>query len=175
MDLIKFQSKIDKYIISHNYNLKDSLSETTVNNMLNKVFNNLNTNSNQNGGNIILPSEFFGKESGAYVESNEGSPVVTDDTIRAPLEQTNFPLDGGACPTCTLGNYNNNYSFFTQKDINNLNKAGMISVTRNNYKNATELLNQNLKNMLHSTFESVKNKNNTIGKVHFQKVLKNFN
>lgn len=175
MDIFKFQNKLDKYISFHNYNLKDSLSENTMNNMLNKLFNNLNTNSVQNGGNVVLPSEYFGNDSGAYVESNEGSPVITDDTIRAPLEQTNFPLDGGGCPVCVLGNYSDKYSFFTQKDISNLNKAGMIRVTRNNYKNSVELLNNNLKNMLHNTFSSVKNKNNTIGKVHFQKALKKFN
>ena len=117
--------------------------------MLNKVFNNLNTNSVQHGGNIVLPSEYFGNDSGAYVESDGGSPVVTDDTIRAPLEQTTFSLEGGACPVCVLGNYCNNYSFFTQKDINNLNKAGMIRVTRNDYRNATELLNQNFKILLY--------------------------
>ena len=50
----------------------------------------------------------------------------------------------------------------------------MISINRSNYKNAVGLLNQNLKNMLHSSFSNVKNKNKVIGQVHFQKAIKNF-
>ena len=61
---------------------------------------------------------------------------------------------------------------FVQKDIKELNKNNFIRVTNKDYKSATKEINSHLTNILHATFYNVKNKNNLVGKVHFQKVIK---
>ena len=171
MDISKFENKFYKYIQSQNYIMKEKLPENILNNMLNKLFQNLNYNIAQNGGTLtmpVLPSEYFGENSGNYEasEQSETNQVVSDPVVSEDLIQTN---GGSSYPLSS-----STYSFFTQSDLKNLSKANVLNIKKNNYKGGVNLLNYNLKNIIHNSFNNVKNKNNIISKVHFQKTLKNF-
>ena len=173
MDISKFENKFYKYIQSQNYIMKEKLPENILNNMLNKLFQNLNYNISQNGGTLVmpvLPSEYFGENSGNYEASTsdqgETNTVIMDPVVSEDLIQTN---GGGSYPLSS-----STYSFFTQSDLKNLSKAKVVNIKKNNYKGGVDLLNYNLKNIIHNSFNNVKNKNNIISKVHFQKTLKNF-
>jgi len=72
----------------------------------------------------------------------------------------------GGCIVCK--------NFFSQKNIKNIASLLNIKVNKNNYQQINQYLSNDLKKIMHLTFNQVKNKDKLIGKSHFLKAVKQF-
>lgn len=72
----------------------------------------------------------------------------------------------GGCIVCK--------NFFSQKNIKNVSSLLNIKLNKNNYQQFNQYLSNDLKKIMHLTFNQVKNKDKLIGKSHFLKAVKQF-
>jgi hypothetical protein len=173
----KLESKIKKFLDSHNYNI----SEQNLNFLTTKLYNsNLFENYEkqfefvqqyQNGGSTLLPPEYFGVEDNNYVNSNEGTNMEPiNNAIRPPLTSNVFPMNGGGCPSCMEGGMYKGCGFFTNSDMALLKKNKVLNFNNKQLNENKEFLNNKVTLNLHKLFNSVKNKQNLIGKSHINKL-----
>ena len=174
-ELNNLQKKIGKFLNSHNY----TISEQNLNLLTNKLYkSNLfenyeeqfnYVNSYQSGG-ANLPSEYFGVNSDAYINSNTGTNTSpTNNATRPAITSEVFPMEGGACPCMTGGMSGGMFKgcgFFTNTDMRNFKSQNLLNYDNKLLKENKEFLNNKLSVYLHRVMKKVKNKQHLIGKSH---------
>lgn len=132
------------------------------------------------------------------------TPKALSNSTRPAIVSEEFPLQDGGCSLCSDCNiqsggcvtcgipqkggsnskdehFNNKRggcivckNLFSQKNIKDISKLLNLKLKKNQYNQFNNNLSNNLKKLLHSTFNEVKNKDKLIGKSHFMKALKGF-
>jgi len=113
------EKKIREYYDANNvlYNDRDiEVIHNNLNNKNNKIYQSLKNifnrikNFNLSGGaETVMPSEFFGKNSGSFVESSSKPPTIISDynaiseSTRPAILSDEFPLMNGGCGCTMLG------------------------------------------------------------------------
>jgi len=64
-------------------------------------------------------------------------------------------------------------NLFRHNDIKNISKLLNINISKKNYNNVSNYLTNELKNIMQDIFNNVRNNKKQIGKVHFNKSIKN--
>lgn len=130
------------------------------------------------------------------------TPNAISEYTRPPMSSNIFPLEGGCAGTCGIGGmgggggnknkkggcncigYHNRkncnqkggctvcLNLFRHSDVKNISNLLNINISKKDYNNVSDYLNYQLKSILDNTFSYVKNKDNLIGKSHFNKALK---
>ena len=170
---IKLQNKIKNFLGSHNYSISDNNFKLLTNKLYNsKLFNNYDEEFNfvQNGGGNVLPAEYFGVDTKAYVNSNAGTNTApTNAAIRPEITSEIFPMNGGACP-CMIGGMFKGCAFITNSDMKNFKQNNLLNFNNKELKENKEFLNNKLNIYLHDLMNNVKNKNMLIGKSHINMI-----
>ncbi len=124
-------------------------------------------------------------------------PALESNTF--PLKDGGCAILGGGCTTCITqnagcsglcgphsggGNSNNNHNkkqrcivcnnLFTQKNIKDISSFFNLKLNKETSKQFNIYLSNDLKKIIHLTFNEVKNKDRLIHKSHFTKALKNY-
>ena len=172
----KLQNKVHNFLKSHNYNISDKNLSLLTNKLYKlNLFDNYEkqfqfVQQYQNGG-ATLPSEYFGVDSGSYIDSNAGTDTSsTNDAIRPELTSEIFPMNGGGCPACMVGGMFKGCTFFTNNDMKDLKRNKFLNFNNKELKDNKDFLNNKLNVYLHKLMNSVKNKQNLIGKSHINLV-----
>ena len=113
------ESKIREYYDAKNVLYNDRDIEVIHNNLNNKnnkiydsfknIFNRIRNFNLSGGAETVMPSEFFGKNSGSFVESSSKPPTITSDydaiseSTRPEILSDEFPLMNGGCGCAMLG------------------------------------------------------------------------
>ena len=170
------KDKIYNFLKSHNYEISNVNLNLLTNKLYNsKFFDNYTeqfdfVQKHQNGG-VNLPSEYFGINSNAYVNSNSGTNTSpTNVVIRPEMTSDIFPMNGGGCP-CMIGGMYKGCAFLTNKDMKNFKSLNLLNYKNNKLKENKEFLNNKLNLSLHKLMNSVKNKQGLIGKSHINLIL----
>jgi hypothetical protein len=86
-------------------------------------------------------------------------------------------MNGGCGGMCGGGNMNGGCvmcsNLFRHNDIKNISKLLNINISKKNYNNVSNYLTNELKNIMQDIFNNVRNNKKQIGKVHFNKSIKN--
>ena len=113
------EKKIREYYDANNVLYNDRDIEVIHNNLNNKnnqiyeslknIFNRIKNFNLSGGAETVMPSEFFGKNSGSFVESSSKPPTITSDydaiseSTRPEILSDEFPLMNGGCGCAMLG------------------------------------------------------------------------
>jgi hypothetical protein len=113
------EKKIRNYYDANNVSYNDRDIEVIHNNLNNKnnkiyesfrnIFNKIKKFNLSGGAETVMPSEFFGKNSGNYTESSSKPPTITSDynaiseSTRPAILSNEFPLMNGGCGCAMLG------------------------------------------------------------------------
>ena len=113
------EKKIREYYDANNVLYNDRDIEVIHNNLNNKnykiyeslknIFNTIKNFNLSGGAETVMPSEFFGKNSGSFVESSSKPPTITSDynaiseSTRPEILSDEFPLMNGGCGCAMLG------------------------------------------------------------------------
>ena len=191
------KNKLIKYINKNNYLINNETLEYIINKLKNKnskLFKNLKLL--KVGGSISLPSSFIGNTSNSYSNLLTESPTSISNTstiskyTRPPISSNVFELSGGCGGMCGGGNMNGGCggmcgggnmnggcvmcsNLFRHNDIKNISKLLNINISKKNYNNVSNYLTNELKNIMQDIFNNVRNNKKQIGKVHFNKSIKN--
>lgn len=113
------EKKIKEYYDANNVLYNDRDIEVIHNNLNNKnykiyeslknIFNTIKNFNLSGGAETVMPSEFFGKNSGSFVESSSKPPTIISDynaiseSTRPAILSDEFPLMNGGCGCAMLG------------------------------------------------------------------------
>jgi hypothetical protein len=143
---------------------------TTYNNNINEALNKALVKyiSNQSGGRVVMPSEYFGVNSGRYsVDADLGSSLeVTNSHIRQPLDafDPTGGIVGGGAQKFTI----------TQKSITDLLAEKNMKWSSSMIKKEKESFENKMTNALNNAKQFSKNSNN-LSLAAYQRALKKFN
>lgn len=172
----KFENKLLKFLNKHNYSISKENLSLLSNKLHNSyLFKNYNqefeyVQNAQNGGSVILPSEYFGINSSNFSNNSSSTNTSPNNTsIRPEITSDIFPLNGGGCP-CMFGGMYKGCALFTNSDLQNFKNKNLINFNKNNLNQNKEFLNNKLSIGLHTLLSNVKNKDNLIGKSHINKL-----
>lgn len=206
MEDILNKKNLKKYITEKNFKATHETLDhivKTLKNKNSKLFTELNNASKVKvGGKAVMPSEYFGSNSGNYnsILNSPPTEVSTPNALslhtRPSITSNVFPLSGGCSGVCGIGmsgggkilcNCPGNHhrrncshrggcssclSLFRHSDIKNISNLLNIPISKKDYGMVSEHLSIQLKNILNDTFSLVKNKDKLIGKSHINKSLK---
>lgn len=160
----KIQSLLEQY----NLQGQDKVKE--VKEALEKVAQKTLAKRQQHGGRIVLPSEYFGNDSGRYgaVEAPINMSATTDALARAAL------LAHEPAPMQSGGSRKLHQKVFSQADIKELAQKAKLQLRSKNLREATNAVTQQVDVYLQAVSSLVKNAERKLGKVHLQQALRGF-